>query len=97
MKQFAKKVSAVLRTVFGYGIMLCLFAGGLTFFGYLAAMFIGGEVATAICVVIYKKIIPVIIYASTLLVILGLIVMYLNGEVALTANKKEASKHEGEH
>ncbi len=96
MKEIAKKISAVLRTVFGYGIMICLFAGGLTFFGYLAALFIGGETATAICVFIYKQIIPVIIYASTILVILGLIVMYLNGEVALTANKKKATKHEGE-
>ena len=31
------------------------------------------------------------------LVLLGLAVMYLNGEVALTAHKKKAVKHEGEH
>lgn len=96
MKEMCKKLSAILRTVFGYGIMLCLFAGGMTFFGYLAALFIGGETATAICVFIYKTIIPVIIKASTILVLLGLVVMYLNGEVALTANKKETKKHEGE-
>lgn len=96
MKEICKKISAVLRTIFGYGIMVCLFAGGMTFFGYLAALFIGGETATAICVFIYKTIIPVIIKASTILVLLGLVVMYLNGEVALTANKKETKKHEGE-
>ena len=96
MKEMCKKLSAILRTVFGYGIMLCLFAGGMTFFGYLAALFIGGETATAICVFIYKTIIPVIIRASTILVLVGLVVMYLNGEVALTANKKETKKHEGE-
>lgn len=96
MKEMCKKLSAILRTVFGYGIMLCLFAGGMTFFGYLAALFIGGETAAAICVFIYKTIIPVIIKASTILVLLGLVVMYLNGEVALTANKKETKKHEGE-
>lgn len=96
MKEMCKKLSAILRTVFGYGIMLCLFAGGMTFFGYLAALFIGGETATAICVFIYKTILPVIIRASTILVLLGLVVMYLNGEVALTANKKETKKHEGE-
>ena len=96
MKEMCKKLSAILRTVFGYGIMLCLFAGGMTFFGYLAALFIGGETATAICVFIYKTSIPVIIRASTILVLLGLVVMYLNGEVALTANKKETKKHEGE-
>ena len=96
MKEICKKISQVLRTVFGYGIMLCLFAGGLTFFGYLAALIIGGETAAAICVFIYKTIIPVIIKTSTILVLLGLVVMYLNGELALTSDKKKASKHHGE-
>ena len=96
MKEFLKKISKFLKTVFGYGVMLCLFAGGLTFLGYLAALVIGGETATLICTVIYKKIIPVIIYASTSMVVLGLISMYLNGETALTADKKKSSKHEGE-
>lgn len=95
MKEICKKISSVLRVVFGYGIAICLFAGGLTFFGYLAALCIGGETAAAICQVIYKVIIPYIIKASTILVLLGLGVMYLNGEVALTASKKTA-KHKGE-
>mgnify|MGYP003301256897 CR=1 FL=1 len=29
--------------------MICLFAGGLTFFGYVAALCIGGDTAAAIC------------------------------------------------
>lgn len=97
MKEMCKKISAKLRVVFGYGIMLCLFAGGLTFFGYLAALVVGGEAAALICTFIYKTIIPVIIKCSTVLVLLGLAVMYLNGEVALTAHKKNAVRHEGEH
>ena len=96
MKEMCMKLSQALRTVFGYGILFCLFAGGLTFFGYLAALFIGGETATAICVFIYKTIIPVIIKCSTIMVLLGLAVMYLAGEMALTSNKHESSKHEGE-
>ena len=95
MKEICKKISSVLRVVFGYGITICLFAGGLTFFGYLAALCIGGETAATICHVIYKVIIPYIIKASTILVLLGLVVMYLNGEVALTASKK-TTKHKGE-
>lgn len=95
MKDIAKKISAVLRIVFGYGIMICLFAGGLTFFGYLAALCIGGETATAICVFIYKTLFPIIIKASTILVLLGLVVMYLNGETALTAaaDRKKRTAH----
>ena len=96
MKKFCKKLSNVLKTIFGYGIMISLFAGGLTFFGYVAALFIGGDIATAICTVIYKNIIPGIIYLSVSMVLLGLIAMYLSGEKALTPEKKHAKKHEGE-
>lgn len=92
MKDFITKLTAVLKTVFGWGIMLCLFAGGLTFFGYLVALIIGGETATAICVFIYKTLFPIIIKTSTIMVLLGLVTMYLSGEKALTANKKP-SKH----
>ena len=76
--------------------MICLFAGGLTFFGYLAALIIGGDTAGLICNFIYKSIIPVIIYTSVIMVLLGLVAMYLNGEVALTPEKKKATKHQGE-
>ncbi|MBO5747029.1 MAG: hypothetical protein J6Q76_02210 [Clostridia bacterium] len=96
MKDFFKKISNMLRIIFGYGIMVCLFAGGLTFFGYVAALIIGGDTAATICDVIYNQIIPIIIKTSTILVLLGLVVMYLNGETALTANKKKSSKHQGE-
>ena len=89
MKETLKKISAVCKLIFGYGIMITLFAGGLTFFGYLAAMFIGGETATAICVFIYKQIFPIIIYAANILVLFGLVSMYLGGEMALTTDKKK--------
>ena len=88
MKEICNKISQVMKTIFGYGIMLCLFAGGLTFFGYLAALCIGGETAAAICVCLYKTVIPVIIKASTVLVLFGLVAMYLAGEMALTAKKR---------
>lgn len=96
MKEFCKKLSNVLKTIFGYGIMIALFAGGLTFFGYVIAIIIGGDTATAICRVIYNNIIPVIIYLSVAMVLLGLVAMYLSGETALTPEKKKAKKHEGE-
>ncbi len=88
MKEVLKKISAVLKTIFGYGIMICLFAGGFTFFGYVAALIVGGPLAAAICTVIYKQIIPVIVYVASILVLLGLLAMYLNGEMELTARKK---------
>ena len=96
MKNILNKVSKVLSTIFGIGIVIALFVGGLTFFGYLVALIIGGNVATVICDFIYNSIIPVIIKVSTIMVLLGLVVMYLNGEVALTSNKKKQTEHDGE-
>lgn len=94
MKKVIDKIVTILRTVFGYGILISLFAGGLTFFGFVAALIIGGDTATLICRFIHKEIFPVIVYGTSLMVLLGLVVMYLSGETALTvqAKKKKQSK-----
>ena len=96
MKEFCKKLSDILKIIFGYGIMIALFTGGLTFFGYVIALFIGGDIAATICTVIYKSILPTIIYLSVSMVLLGLVAMYLSGETALTPEKKKTQKHKGE-
>ena len=95
MKATLKKISDVCKIIFGYGIMIVLFAGGLTFFGYVIALIIGGETATNICTWIYKDFVPVMIYASIILILFGLVTMYVAGEKALTPGKKNM-KHEGE-
>ncbi len=95
MRNTLKKISNVFKLIFGYGIMLVLFAGGLTFFGYVFALIIGGATAASICTWIYKSFIPVIIYASTVLILFGLATMYMAGEKALTPGRR-AAKDEGE-
>ncbi|MBQ2266393.1 MAG: hypothetical protein II342_03225 [Clostridia bacterium] len=92
MKETLKKIASFLKIIFGYGILICLFAGGFTFFGYLAALIIGGETATIICSFIFDSIMPILFKASTILVLLGLVIMYLLGEKALTAEKKKTTK-----
>ena len=89
MKEKLQKITRVLRLLFGYGIMITLFVGGFTFLGYVAALIVGGGAATAICDCIYNRIFPVLIYATTSLVLLGLVTMYLSGETALTSEKKK--------
>ena len=89
MREVLKKISDVCKMIFGYGIMIVLFAGGLTFFGYVLALIIGGDTATAICTWIYKSFVPVMIYASTVLILFGLVTMYLAGEKALTPEKNK--------
>ena len=96
MKNFCKKLSDILKTIFGWGILIALFAGGLTFFGYVIALCIGGSVGTAISLFLYQHVLTWIIYLSVVMVLLGLVAMYLAGEVALTPGKKKAKKHEGE-
>ena len=90
-----KKIAGIGKLIFGYGIAIVLFAGGLTFFGYVAALIIGGDTASAICTWIYKTFVPIMVYASTILILFGLLCMYLAGEKALTPDKKKA-KEEGE-
>lgn len=96
MKETLKKVSGVCKIIFGYGIMVSLFVGGMTFFGYLLALVIGGPTAEAICTFIYKQVVPVMIYVSTVMVLFGIACMYMAGEKALTPEKKKAAATEGE-
>ena len=96
MKEFLQKSVNICKIIFGYGILICLFGGGLTFFGYLAALIIGGDTAALICTFIYKSFFPLIIKISTVMVLFGLVTMYLSGEKALVANKKKAVKHGSE-
>ena len=92
MKENLQKISDVCKLIFGYGIEIVLFAGGLTFFGYVAALIIGGETAAVLCEFIYKTFIPVTIKASTILILFGLLSMYLAGEKALAPDKHSARK-----
>ena len=89
MRKFFKKISNVIKVIFGYSIMLTLFAGGLTFFGFVVALIIGGDAAALICEIIYKHIFPIIIYVASATILIGLVAMYLSGETALSANKKK--------
>lgn len=84
MKKGLKQLVKGCKIIFGYGIMAVTFAGGLTFFGFLAAVILGGEAAAVICQIISQKVFPIIIYATTGLILLGLVAMYLSGEKALT-------------
>ncbi len=92
MKETLKKIAGVCKLIFGYGIMATLFLGGLTFFGYIAALIVGGDAAAVICKFLYKTLIPIITYATSILVLFGLLSMYLAGEKALTPDKKPKTK-----
>ena len=96
MKAVLKKIANVIEFIFGYGILVALFVGGLTFFGYVAALIIGGDVAAAICAFMKNTLYPILIYISNVMVLLGLVKMYLCGEVALSGKKEPKKKKEPE-
>ncbi|MBQ3596352.1 MAG: hypothetical protein II988_00885 [Clostridia bacterium] len=88
-KTTCKKISSVCKLIFGYGVMITLFLGGLTFIGYLLALIIGGDTASAICNFLYKEFFPILIYITSCLVLFGLLAMYLAGEKSLTPTKRK--------
>lgn len=86
MNSSLKKIGEALRVFYGWGIMLILFAGGLTSIGYLIAFCVNQKEASIICEFIYKCIIPHIIYLSSIIVLIGLVSMYLCRESALSVS-----------
>ncbi len=89
MKKFIQKIADVIGSIFGYGLLLSLLIGALSFFAYVVAIIIGGEVAVAICTFVYKEIYPHLITGTSIIVLLGLLRMYLVGETALSSDKKK--------
>ena len=63
--------------IYGWGIMLALFIGGLSFLGYVYAFIVGGETAEAICTFIYKALYPELVYWTSWIVLLGIVRSYL--------------------
>lgn len=92
MRKVLDKIANVIGWIFGYGLMISLFVGGLSFFGYVVALIVGGELAVSICTFIYKTVYPWLIMGTSVVVLLGIVKMYLKGEVALSASKKRSNK-----
>jgi len=84
-----KNLGDFLLRVFAVGILLSLFAGGLSFIGYLVALALGGETAEMLCVFIFKSYLPWVIKLTSIFTMCGLAGMYLTKRKALTANVKQ--------
>lgn len=86
MKELLRKISAILEQIYGWGIFLCLFIGGIMFFGYVAAFMLGGDIAIVLCDFIYNKIFKILIYGGNIVVLIGLANIYLKKQKCLTVN-----------
>ena len=74
-----KKIASVLEKLIGIALALCLFLGGLGFFGFVVAFIKGGEAAEAICTFLSKTYYVYLIKASTITVCACFLLQYLNG------------------
>ena len=83
-----KRVGNVLLTVFAVGVTVCLFAGGLSLVGYIAALFIGGSTAETLCGFLFKTYLPWVIRFTSVFAGFGLIGMYFTKIKALTAKSE---------
>lgn len=87
-----KKFTDILLTIFGVGVLVCLLAGALSLVGYIVAMFIGGEKATALCLFIFKTYLPWVIKFTSVFTGIGLVAMYLSKQKALSAASDNTDK-----
>lgn len=84
------KIKKISLTIFSVCVLLALFASVLGFLGYIVALIIGGETATAICMFIYNDFFPWLIRISAIGVGFGLLGMYLSKLKALTMNNENS-------
>ena len=84
-----KKISDILLKIFAFGILICLFAGGLSLVGYLIGLIIGAENAENLCAWVFKTYLPWVIKATSVFTGIGLIGMYLSKQKALVAKTEK--------
>ena len=89
-----KKTANIFLTIFSVGVLATLFAGALAVIGYIVALCIGGETATALCLWIYKTYFPWVIKLTSVCAGIGLVGMYLSKQKALTAASENINNAE---
>ena len=80
MSEFRKKVVTVFEYIIGIALAICLFVGGLGFFGYMIAFCIGGDIAVQICDWLYNDFYKVLIVLATSTTLFSFILMYVRGD-----------------
>lgn len=79
-----KSFTDLLNKVFGWGILVALIAGALSFFGFCAALMMGGNAGEAFAKFIQKQYFPILIRFTSVVIGIGLLAMYAGKEQALS-------------
>ena len=85
-----KKLISSLEWIFGVILFLTLLGGVIMVFGFIIALIIGGGTATAMSVFIQGTLLKWLAAATTIDFFLGLVVMYLRHEKAMTVENSES-------
>ena len=89
MKEMRQKIAVVMEYIYGIGIFIALFAGGLSCLGYIVALIIGGDIAEKICVFMYKNLYPILFCFASCVALFGLLKMYIAGEKSMVPSKRK--------
>ena len=78
------KLYNALQKAYGVVMFVSFFAGLLPIVPFIAALFIGGETATAICTFLYQQYYVWVIAGASIAVIIGFVAMYVGKKEGLS-------------
>ncbi len=84
-----EKIINFITRLWAVSSCILLFSGGITFFGYLAAIILGGDTGASIISFLYEKVFGVLIYVNSVFIVIGLVKVELSGEKMLTSSSKK--------
>lgn len=79
-----KNFAGLLNNIFGWGILMALIAGAMSFFGFLAALMMGGKGGETFAIFLQKQYFPLLIRFTSIIIGIGLLAMYAGKEQALS-------------
>ena len=84
-----EKIYNVLNKIYGVTILVSLFAGCLPVVPFIIAIIVGGNTGANISVFLYKQYYPWVAVLAAVSVIIGIIAMYIGGQIKFKSAKKE--------
>ncbi len=84
----------ILNRIFGLGLTIAFFAGGLPLFPFLYALIVGGETGESIANFLYKSYYPWVFILASVSVLAGLAAMYVGGRTAFSVKDLSGGKKE---
>ena len=78
------KIYNFLTKAYGIVMTVSFFAGFLPIIPFIAALFIGGETAEAICTFLYKEYYVWVIAGASIAILIGLVAMYVGKKEGLS-------------